>query len=67
MSNQDSRYLIEQLLNNKLSGAELDDFLAGLHDESRLQVYSESLERYFNELLSQHEPPPKPGNWVDEH
>jgi len=58
MSNHGSRYLIEQLINNKLSRAELDAFLAGLHTDDAIQAYSDVLESYFNDLLTQYEPPP---------
>ena len=51
MSNQDSSYLIEQLLSNKLTRGELDAFLAGLTNPSDRQVYSDVLETYFQELL----------------
>ena len=53
MSTHDSSYLIEQLLANKLSGDELDAFLAGLHNQDARQVYSDLLEVYFQELLNQ--------------
>ncbi|GAB3704718.1 hypothetical protein GCM10027592_36410 [Spirosoma flavus] len=62
MSNHGSSYLIEQLLNNKLSRAELDEFLAGLHNESSLQTYSDALETHFNELLNQYSPPSEKNN-----
>ncbi|GAB4033305.1 hypothetical protein [Spirosoma gilvum] len=60
MTNQGSRYLIEQLLNNKLSRAELDEFLAGLHDEQAVQAYSDVLETHFNQLITQQNPNPEP-------
>lgn len=53
MSNHDSSYLIEQLLNNNLSRAELDEFLAGLHNVDAIQAYSDVLEAHFNELIRQ--------------
>ncbi|GAB3961528.1 hypothetical protein GCM10028805_60670 [Spirosoma harenae] len=59
MSTHGSRYLIEQVLNNKLSRAELDEFLAGLHDEASIKAYSDALEIHFNELLNQHNPQPE--------
>lgn len=60
MSNHDSSYLIEQLLNNNLSRAELDEFLAGLHDDDdAIQAYSDVLEAYFNELLRQNDHKPE--------
>ena len=58
MANQGSRYLIKQLLNNKLSRAELDEFLAGLHDDQARQAYSDVLETYFNQLITQQNPSP---------
>ncbi|AUD05000.1 hypothetical protein [Spirosoma pollinicola] len=60
MSTPDSNYLIEQLLKNKLSGAELDLFLAGLHKPDAIQTYSEVLEALFTELLNQHPYQPEP-------
>lgn len=60
MSNHDSSYLLEQLLNNNLSKAELDEFLAGLHNDDAIQVYSDVLEAYFNELLRQNDHTPEP-------
>lgn len=62
MSNHDSNYLIGQLLTNRLSGAELDSLLAGLHSPTARQAYSDVLEAYFNNLLAQHDPPPEPDN-----
>ncbi|QHV98771.1 hypothetical protein GJR95_28875 [Spirosoma endbachense] len=59
MSNHDSSYLIEQLLKNNLSSAELDTFLAGLHNDEAIQAYSDVLETYFNELLKQNEHQPE--------
>lgn len=58
MSNQDSTYLIEQLLNNTLSGAELDAFLAGLTTHADRLAYSDVLESYFQELINNQHPPP---------
>jgi hypothetical protein len=58
MSNHGSNYLIEQLLNNKLSEGELDEFLAGLHNEDVKKTYSDVLEAFFNELVNQPEHPP---------
>jgi hypothetical protein len=60
MSTLDSNYLIKQLLNNNLSRAELDEFLAGLHNQDAIQTYSEVLEAYFNALLTQHINQPEP-------
>jgi hypothetical protein len=51
-----SKYLIDQLINRRLTQEELDEFLAGLHQEDELQAYSDSLETYFNELLKQNQP-----------
>ena len=44
MVNQGSKYLIEQVTNSKLSKVELDEFLAGLHTENAVQLYSECIE-----------------------
>ncbi|NDU97340.1 aminoacyltransferase [Spirosoma terrae] len=52
-----SKYLIDQLINRRLTQEELDEFLAGLHQEAELQAYSDRLEAYFNELLKQNQPP----------
>ena len=57
MSNHGGHYLIEQLLNNNLSEAELGTFLTNLHDTDAVQGYSEALELYFSELLQQNEHP----------
>ena len=58
MANHRSNYLADKLINNKLSGAELDEFLAGLHNNDHLQAYSDVLEKHFNELLNEAEHPP---------
>ncbi|ADB42567.1 hypothetical protein [Spirosoma linguale] len=55
MSTSDSNYLIQQLLRNNLTRAELDEFLAGLHDEDAVRVYSEVLQTFFTALLDQHD------------
>jgi len=56
MATHRSNYLIDQLINNRLSEAELDEFLAGLHHDDTLKSYSDHLEIYFNNLLNQNEP-----------
>ncbi|MBD2755434.1 hypothetical protein [Spirosoma validum] len=58
MAQQRSNYLVDQLLSNKLSRAEFDEFLAGLHNPDDLQIYSDALETYFNELVNDPDPPP---------
>lgn len=64
MSTSDSNYLIQQLLRNNLTRAELDEFLAGLHDEDAVRAYSEVLQTFFTALLNQQdyqaEPDPQP-------
>lgn len=59
MSRQGITYLLEQLISNKLSKEELDEFLAGLHNPEDRQAYSDVLEAYFTELLNQHEYQPE--------
>jgi hypothetical protein len=65
MSTADSNYLIQQLLRSQLTRAELDEFLAGLHDEDDVRVYSEVLEAFFVELLKQHDCPSEPDRQTD--
>ncbi|GAB4034825.1 hypothetical protein [Spirosoma jeollabukense] len=65
MSNHDSSYLIEQLLNNNLSRAELDEFLRGLHNDDASRAYSDVLEAYFNELIRQNDHKPDPDKQVE--
>ena len=65
MSNHDSSYLLEQLLNNNLSRAELDEFLAGLHNVDAIQAYSDVLEAHFNELIRQNDHKPAPDTQAD--
>ncbi|MEZ4904975.1 MAG: hypothetical protein R2822_26085 [Spirosomataceae bacterium] len=48
-------YLIDKLLNNKLSQGELDEFLEGLGEHEMSPEYSLVLEHYFNQLLATHE------------
>ncbi|WP_338875483.1 hypothetical protein WBJ53_07660 [Spirosoma sp. SC4-14] len=55
MATERSSYLINQLISNNLSEAELDEFLAGLHQDDMLNAYSDQLEIYFTKLLNQHE------------
>ncbi|WP_420149527.1 hypothetical protein [Spirosoma sp.] len=55
MAKHRSNYLIDQLISNKLSRSELDEFLAGLHNEEAMQAYSEALETHFKTLLGQQE------------
>jgi len=45
------KYLVEALINSKLSRSDLDDFLDGLSDDEIVKAYSELFEAYFHELL----------------
>jgi hypothetical protein len=53
MSVSRAKTLIEKLISNRLSAEELSELLAGTHDESVQQAYSETLEAYFNQLLAE--------------
>ena len=55
MAQSRAEFLIDQLLANRITGAELDEFLAGLSEDLRLAEYSHYLERYFMGLLRQEE------------
>lgn len=59
MAQQRSNYLVDQLLSNKLSPAEFDEFLVRLHNPDDLQTYSDALEVYFNGLVNEPDPPPE--------
>ena len=59
MSTPDRNRLIKQLLANQLSSAEFDEFLAGLHEEVAVEVYSNVLETHFKALLNDPDPPPE--------
>lgn len=48
-------YLIDKLLNNKLSKEELDELLSKIGEEEMSVEYSVILEEYFNELLNENE------------
>ncbi|GAA4469106.1 hypothetical protein GCM10023189_55500 [Nibrella saemangeumensis] len=50
-----AEFLIEQLLANRLTGAEFDEFLAGLGNDTRLAEYTQYLEQYFMGLVRQDE------------
>lgn len=54
MSSDNTTYLLEKLIRNKLSGEELDAFLAGLANPEVAQAYTALLEAYFQELIDQH-------------
>lgn len=56
-----AEFLIEQLLANRLTGAELDEFLAGLSKDGQLAEYAHYLESYFMELFRQEEEAKRPG------
>ncbi|WP_266365803.1 hypothetical protein [Tellurirhabdus rosea] len=45
-------YLIDRLISNQLSRAELDEFLAGISRSDTLEEYSAVLERYFDQLVN---------------
>ncbi|GGN11945.1 hypothetical protein GCM10010967_54880 [Dyadobacter beijingensis] len=53
MSVPRAKTLIEKLISNRLSAEELSELLAGTHDETVQQVYSDALEAYFNQLLAE--------------
>lgn len=44
-------YLMDRLLNNRLSGEELEELLAGIGENEMSPEYSFILERFFNGLL----------------
>ena len=64
MVNQGSKYLIEQVISSKLSKVELDEFLAGLHSENAVQLYSDVLKKLFEELVNQRGQQPEIGTQV---
>ncbi len=53
MDRHRSNYLVDQLIRNKLSEAEFDEFLAGLNNQTDRQTYSDALETYFNQMLTE--------------
>ncbi len=55
MESNRPEYLIGKLINNELSKDELDEFLAGLGEREMSPAYSEVLEGYFNQFLSETE------------
>ncbi|MFD2519836.1 hypothetical protein [Emticicia soli] len=46
-------YLMDRLINNKLSSEELAELLAGIGETEMSPEYSTILERYFNQLLAE--------------
>ncbi|MBA4848920.1 hypothetical protein [Emticicia sp. BO119] len=46
-------YLIERLIDNKLSSDELEELLAGIGETEMSPEYSNILENYFNQLLTE--------------
>jgi len=46
-------YLMDRLINNKLSREELAELLAGIGETEMSPEYSNILERYFNQLLAE--------------
>ena len=67
MINHRSNNLADKLITNKLSGAELDEFLGGLHNNDDRQAYSDVLVKHFNELLHEAEHPPDLAEPVEPH
>jgi hypothetical protein len=52
---EDSRpeYLMHRLINNKLSGSELEELLGSIGEDEMSPEYSAVLEKYFNQLLAE--------------
>ena len=55
MSLSRAEYLINRLIDNKLSGEELSELLDGVGSEKQQQQYSVILENYFNKLVQENE------------
>ena len=55
MSLSRAEYLINRLIDNKLSGEELSELLDGVGSEQQQQQYSVILENYFNKLVQENE------------
>ena len=53
MSLSRAEYLINRLIDNKLSGEELTELLDGVGSDDEQQHYSEILESYFNRLVQE--------------
>ncbi|WP_428656382.1 hypothetical protein [Runella sp.] len=53
MESNRPEYLIGKLMRNEMSLGELEEFLAGIGEKEMSPAYSEVLEQYFNELLSE--------------
>lgn len=58
MDRHRSNYLVDQLIRHKLSAAEVDEFLAGFVNQDDRQTYSDALETYFNDLLTENQHSP---------
>lgn len=61
MSHSRARYLIDQLIDNRLTGDELSELISSLGHKEMTPEYSQILELYFNELLEERDsglPPP---------
>ncbi len=48
-----AKYRADALINNKLSREDLDDLVSGMNDDRIIEVYSDVLESYFNDLLKE--------------
>lgn len=46
-------YLMHRLINNKLSGSELEELLGSIGENEMSPEYSAILEKYFNQLLAE--------------
>ena len=46
-------YLMDRLINNKLSREELEELLSGIGETEMSPEYSDILENYFNQLLTE--------------
>jgi hypothetical protein len=56
MESNRPEYLIGRLMRNEMSPRELEEFLAGIGEKEMSPAYSEVLERYFNQFLSENVP-----------
>lgn len=61
MSLSRAEYLINRLIDNKLSGEELTELLDGVGSDNEQQKYSEILENYFNRLVQENAQNGSPG------
>ncbi|MCC5928346.1 MAG: FecR domain-containing protein [Cyclobacteriaceae bacterium] len=56
MTRSRSNYLINRLLANDLTAAELEELLKGLEDQDYIYEYSDVLEKQFERLIDEHAP-----------